>query len=229
MTIRNIFHSILFCTPPCLSGAWNSFERIPCPDDTVRAGVSYSLNSHVVEPLSLMCTQLNSNRCKSTFTDNSQLAYTWVKRQSNLRVLPRQIYTVKTLNLFAVDENRLQQCCAAPTDLIVDWIEQRYSQNEAGNKHPLVTGSKFMQQGTMWRTIAKHEFMHEFMFRYCPSHCSLLHKFTSGYHNDACFGFIFDAKTGTLLLYPVYYEISGCTPWTMLSTTCCNIVKHNKL
>ena len=46
------------------------------------------------------------------------------------------------------------------------------------------------------------------MFRYCPSHCSLLHKFTSGYHSDACFGFIFDAKTGTQLLYPVYYEIS---------------------
>ena len=26
---------------------------------------------------------------------------------------------------------------------------------------------------------------------------------------DACSGFIFDAKRGTLLLYPVYYEISG--------------------
>ena len=53
--------------------------------------------------------------------------------------------------------------------------------------------------------------MHEFMFRYCRSHFSLLHKFTSGYPKDACSGFIFDAKTGTLLLYPVYYEISGHT------------------
>ena len=53
--------------------------------------------------------------------------------------------------------------------------------------------------------------MHEFMFRYFPSQYSLLHKFTSGYPNDACFGFIFDAKTGTLLLYPVYYEISDRT------------------
>ena len=108
----------------------------------------------------------------------------------------------------------------APTDLIVDWIEQRYSQNEAKTNIIVVTGSKFMQQRTMWTTIANHEFMHEFMFRYCPSHCSLLHKCTSGYPNDACFGFVFDAKTGTLLLYPVYYEISGRTtffhfqPWS---------------
>ena len=47
------------------------------------------------------------------------------------------------------------------------------------------------------------------MFRYCRSHCSLLHKFTSEYPMDACSGFIFYAKTGTMLLYPVYYEISG--------------------
>ena len=58
-----------------------------------------------------------------------------------------------------------------------------------------------------------NSFMHEFMFRYCPSHCYLLHKFTSGYHNDACFGLIFDAKMGTLLLYPVYYENSGHVPF----------------
>ena len=56
--------------------------------------------------------------------------------------------------------------------------------------------------------------MHEFMLHYCPSHCSLRHKFTSGYNNDACFGFIFVAKTGTLLLYPVYYEISGYDTFT---------------
>ena len=110
-------------------------------------------------------------------------------------------------NLYALDEIERDTL----TDLIVDWIEQRYSKNEAGKQASLVTGSKFMQQRTMWTTIAKHEFMHEFMFRYCPSHCSLLHKFTSGYLNDACFGFIFDAKTGTLLLYPVYYETSGHT------------------
>ena len=50
------------------------------------------------------------------------------------------------------------------------------------------------------------------MFRCCRSHCSLLHKFTSGYPKDACSGFIFDAKTGTMLLSPVYYEISGPNP-----------------
>ena len=38
------------------------------------------------------------------------------------------------------------------TDLIVDWIEQRYSQNEAKTSIIVVTGSKFMQQRTMWTT-----------------------------------------------------------------------------
>ena len=38
---------------------------------------------------------------------------------------------------------------AVCTDLIVDWIEQRYSQNEAGTSILWVPGSKFMQQRTM--------------------------------------------------------------------------------
>ena len=58
--------------------------------------------------------------------------------------------------------------------------------------------------------------MHKFMFRYCHSHCYLLHKFTSGYPNGASSGFIFDAETGTLLLYPVYYEISGGVMFVIL-------------
>ena len=61
-----------------------------------------------------------------------------------------------------------------------------------------------MQQRTMWTTIAKREFMHKFMFRYCRSHCSLLHKFISGYPKDACSGFILRVS----LLYPVYYQWS---------------------
>ena len=104
---------------------------------------------------------------------------------------------------------RVHYIGADTTDLRVDWIEQRYSQNEAGRTILWVPGSKFMQLRTMWTTKAKREFMHEFMFCYCRSHCSLLHKFTSGYPKDASSGFIFVAKTGTLLLYPVYYEISG--------------------
>ena len=35
---------------------------------------------------------------------------------------------------------------AEPTDLIVDWIEERYSQNEAGTSDLWVPGSKFMQE-----------------------------------------------------------------------------------
>ena len=48
------------------------------------------------------------------------------------------------------------------------------------------------------------KFMHKFIFRYSRSHCSLLHKFNSGYRKDACSGFILRVS----LLYPVYYEIS---------------------
>ena len=66
---------------------------------------------------------------------------------------------------------------SAATDLIVYWIEQQCTRlsikNEAGTSILWVSGSKFMQRRTMWTTIAKHEFMHKFMFRYCRSHCSL--------------------------------------------------------
>ena len=160
------------------------------------------------------------------------------KPANNLRpvVWGEQLAT-SLLTTYNKSVDNLQQVCwqlasdlsrqaDASTDLIVDWIEQQCavlaSQNEAGTSILCVPGSKFMQQRTMWRTIAKHDFMHEFMFRYCRSHCSLLHKITSGYPKDACSGFILRVS----LLYPVYYEISGCRPceriWYKLDSTSCN-------
>ena len=141
----------------------------------------------------------------------------------------QHIYVIACMMLFSGNPINIHvgSKSVMPTDLIVDWIEQRYSQNVAGTSILWVPGSKFMQQRTMWTTIAKHVFMHEFMFRYCRSHCSLLHKFTSGYPKDACSGFIFDAKTGTLLFYPVYYEISGYASSCLRQAGCFSLLQHN--
>ena len=46
-------------------------------------------------------------------------------------------------------QNQAALALLSLADLIVDWIEQRYSQNEARTSNVWVPGNKFMQQRTM--------------------------------------------------------------------------------
>ena len=108
-------------------------------------------------------------------------------RYMNMNMHPHPIKRLATALLFSSH--------AATTDLIVDWIEQTILSKWSQNKHLLGTRK---WQRTMWTTIANMNLCIEFHVSLLSFTLFFAHKFTSGYPKDACSGFIFDAKTGTL-------------------------------